>query len=175
MTEIVISYESMCGYGWRKNTIITLGIFGTYHILFLIDAVYAVMGGKTRLTETSLFAAIDRRYLQQGFFIFITMYGVVCIQLAHFSSKWLRGYIIKSEVSTFPIVIIFFCGCVPEMFVTSCSVTYCIYVLGKPGIGFHYYCTMHDECKYSDMLWLADRTGLFVQYNISLSSLCKFI
>ena len=87
MTEIVISYESMCGYGWRKNTIITLGIFGTYHILFLIDAVYAVMGGKTRLTETSLFAAIDRRYLQQGFFIFITMYGVVCIQLAHFSSK----------------------------------------------------------------------------------------
>ena len=27
--------------------------------------------------------------------------------------------IIKSEVSTFPIVIIFFRGCVPEMFVTS--------------------------------------------------------
>ena len=31
--------------------------------------------------------------------------------------------IIKSEVSTFPIVIIFFRGCVPEMFVTSYSVT----------------------------------------------------
>ena len=34
--------------------------------------------------------------------------------------------IIKSEVSTFPIVIIFFRGCVSEMFVTSYSVTYCI-------------------------------------------------
>ena len=55
--------------------------------------------------------------------------------------------IIKSEVSTFPIIIIFFRGCVPEMFVTS----------------------------YSDTFWLADRTRLFVQYTISLSSLCKFI
>ena len=36
--------------------------------------------------------------------------------------------ITKSEVYTFPIVIIFFRGCVPEMFVTSHSVTYCIYV-----------------------------------------------
>ena len=39
--------------------------------------------------------------------------------------------IIKSEVSTFPIVIIFFSGCVPEMFVTPYSVTYYIYVPGK--------------------------------------------
>ena len=58
--------------------------------------------------------------------------------------------IIKSEVSTFPIVIIFFCGCVPEMFVTSYSVTYCIYILGKPGICFHYYCVVYDEFKYLD-------------------------
>ena len=36
--------------------------------------------------------------------------------------------IIKSEVSTFPIVIIFFRGCVSEMFVTSYSVTYCLYI-----------------------------------------------
>ena len=83
--------------------------------------------------------------------------------------------IIKSEVSTFPTVIIFFHGCVPEMFVTSFSVTYCIYVPGKPGIYFHYYCAVYDECKYSDTFWLADRTRLFVQYTISLSSLCKFI
>ena len=45
--------------------------------------------------------------------------------------------ITKSEVSTFPIVFIFFRGCVPEMFVTSYSVTYCIYITGKPGICFH--------------------------------------
>ena len=42
--------------------------------------------------------------------------------------------IIKSEVSTFPIVIKFFRGRVPEIFVTSYFVTYCIYVPGKPGI-----------------------------------------
>ena len=78
------------------------------------------------------------------------------------------------EVSTFPIVIIFFRGCVPEMFVTSHSVTYCIYVPGKSGICFHHYCAVNDECKYSDTFWLVDRTRLFVQYTIS-SSLCKLI
>ena len=83
--------------------------------------------------------------------------------------------IIKSEVSTFPIVIIFFRGCVPEMFVTSYSVTYCIYVPGKPGICFHYYYAVYDECKYPDAFWLADHTRLFVQCTISLSSLCKLI
>ena len=83
--------------------------------------------------------------------------------------------IIKSEVSNFPIVIIFFRGCVPEMFVTSYYVTYCIYVPGEPGICFHYYCAVYDECKYSDTFWLTDRTRLFVQYTSSLSSLCKLI
>ena len=82
--------------------------------------------------------------------------------------------IIKSEVSTFPIVIIFFRGCVPEMFVTSYYVTYCTCVLGEPGTCFHY-CAAYDKCKYSDTFWLADRTRLFVQYIISLSSLCKLI
>ena len=75
----------------------------------------------------------------------------------------------------FSIVIIFFRGCVPEMFVTLYSVSYCIYVPGKPGICFHYYCAVYDECKYSDTFWLADRTRLFVQYTISLSSLYKLI
>ena len=61
------------------------------------------------------------------------------------------------------------------MFVTSYSVTYCIYVPGKPWICFHYYCAVYDECIYSDTFWLADRTRLFAQYTISLSSLCKLI
>ena len=61
------------------------------------------------------------------------------------------------------------------MFVTSHSITYCIYVPGKPGICFHYYCAAYGKCKYSDTFWLADRTRLFVQYTISLSSLCKLI
>ena len=59
------------------------------------------------------------------------------------------------------------------MFVISYYVTYCIYVPGKPGICFHYYCAVYDECKYSDMFWFAHRTRLFVQYTISLSPLCK--
>ena len=55
------------------------------------------------------------------------------------------------------------------------SLTYCIYVPGKPGICFHYHCAVYDECKYSDTFGLGDRTRLFVQYTISLSSLCKLI
>ena len=58
---------------------------------------------------------------------------------------------------------------------TSYSVTYCIYVPGNMGICFHYYCAVYDECKYLDTFWLADHTHLFVQYTISLSSLCKLI
>ena len=33
----------------------------------------------------------------------------------------------------------------------------------------------YDECKYSDRFWLADRTSLFVQYTISLSSVYKLL
>ena len=36
-------------------------------------------------------------------------------------------------------------------------------------------CAVYDECKYSDAFWFADRTRLFVQYIILLSSLCKLI
>ena len=114
--------------------------------------------------------------------IFFNIYmGLYVFKLAHFSlGDWEDIsiahviIIIKSEVPTLPIII-FFRGCVPEMFVTSYSVTYRIYIPGKPGFCFHYYCAVHDECKYSDTLWLADCVHLFVYYTISLSSLCKLI
>ena len=83
--------------------------------------------------------------------------------------------IIKSEVSTFPIVVIFFRGCVSGMFVSSYYVTYCIYIPGKPGICFHYHCAVYDECTWSDTFWLEHRIRLFVHYTISLSSLCKLV
>ena len=91
-------------------------------------------------------------------------------------STWVLWYWFncKTVVSTLPIII-FFRGCVPEMFVTSNSVTYCIYIPGKPGLCFHYHCAVYDECNYSDTFWLADRVYLFVHYTISLSSLCKLI
>ena len=63
--------------------------------------------------------------------------------------------IVKSEVSVF----IFFR----------------VVCLKKTGICFHYHCAVYDECKYSDTIWFADRTILFVQYTISLSSLNKLI
>ena len=72
---------------------------------------------------------------------------VVCVQLAHFSSKWLKGYIYNScyhhhEIGSIHLSHCYhiFPGCVPEMFVISYSVTYCIYVPGKLGICFHYHC-----------------------------------
>ena len=68
-----------------------------------------------------------------------------------------------------------FLGCVPEMLVTSYSVTYCMYIQGKPGIGFHYNYAVYDECKLSGAFWLEDRIRLFVHNTTSLSSLCKVI
>ena len=116
----------------------------------------------------------------------ITIYGVVCVQLAHFSlGDWNDIsiahviIIIKSEESTLPIVIMSFRVCVPEMFVTSYSVTYCIYIPGGPGFCFHYYCADYDECKYMDTFWLADRVRLFVHNTPShyyhCANLCKLI
>ena len=67
-------------------------------------------------------------------FIVIIIYWVVRVQLANFSLGDWKDIsithviiIIRSEVSTLPIVIIFFRGCVSEMSVTSSFVTYCIY------------------------------------------------
>ena len=35
----------------------------------------------------------------------------------------------------------------PEVCVTSYSITHCIYIPGKPGFCFHYHCTVYDECN----------------------------
>ena len=73
------------------------------------------------------------------------MYEVVCVQLVYFGIGDRKDIsiahviIIKSAVSNFPIAMISFRGCVPEMFVTSYSITYYIYIPGKRGVCFHYY------------------------------------
>ena len=96
-----------------------------------------------------------------------------------FQFRLLRGYIHSSCYYHHQIGSInlthyhIFRGCVHEMFVTSYSGTYYIYIPGKPGLCFHYYRADYDECKYSNMFWLADRVRLFVHYTISLSSLCR--
>ena len=83
--------------------------------------------------------------------------------------------IIKSEVSTFPIVVIFFHGCVSEMVVLSYPVIYYIYIPGKLELCFHFWCSVYGICKRSDILWPLGRVRLFADYTISLSSLCRLI
>ena len=69
-------------------------------------------------------------------------------------------------------------GCVCEMFVASYSVTYCIFIPGKPGLGFYYYCAVYDRVQIVGYV-LACRSYSFVcmfaHYTISLSSLCKLL
>ena len=99
-----------------------------------------------------------------------------------FEFRWLKNIsithiiiIIKSEVSTFPIVVVFFRGCVSEMVVLSYSVIYYIYIPGTRGPCFHYWCSVYGICKRSDTLWPVGRVCLFADYTISLSSLCRLI
>ena len=40
---------------------------------------------------------------------------------------------------------------------------------------FHYWCSVYGICKWSDTLWPVGRVRLFVDYTISLSSLCRLI
>ena len=116
-------------------------------------------------------------------FVVITIYGVVCVQLAHFSLGDWKDIsiahviiIIKSEVSILPIVIIFsVVVCLRCLLHHILSLINCICIPGQPGFCFHCYCAVYNECKQSDTFWLADRISLFVHYNISLSSLCKII
>ena len=88
--------------------------------------------------------------------------------------------IIKSEVSTFPIVVIFVRGCVSETVVLSYSVIYYIIISGTLGPCFNYWCSIYWCSVYgigirSDTLWPAGRVRLFVDDTISLSSLCRLI
>ena len=99
-----------------------------------------------------------------------------------FQFKWLKGCIHSScyyhQIGSINIThcyCVFFRDYVPEMFVTWYSVTYCIFIPGKPGFCFHYYCAVYNECKESHTFWLEDSVRLFVHYTISLSSLCKLI
>ena len=71
-----------------------------------------------------------------------------------FQYRWLKGYIYSICYHHHQIGSIhlshchhIFRGCVPEVFVTTYSITYCTYVPGKPGICFHYYCAVYDRVQ----------------------------
>ena len=106
----------------------------------------------------------------------------MCVQLAHFSiGDWKNIslahvlIIIKSEVSTFPIVIIFFPGCVPKMFVTSYSITYCIYIPGNREFLFIIIVQFMMSANSQIRFGLQIVFRFFEHYTILLSSLCKLI
>ena len=48
------------------------------------------------------------------------------------------------------------------------------YTFRENGVYFHHYCAVYDECKWSDVFWLADCIRL-LRYTISLSSLYSLI
>ena len=104
-------------------------------------------------------------------------WSYVTVALNYWKNIFITHFIIiiKSEVSTFPIVVIFFRGCVSEMVVLSYSVIYYIYIPGTLGPCFHYWCSVYGICKGSDTLWPVGRVRLFADYTISLSSYCRLI
>ena len=53
------------------------------------------------------------------------------------------------------------------MFVTSYSVTYCIYIPGKPGICFHQYITLYHYHYCANFIWIHWTYKMPVRYNLS--------
>ena len=67
------------------------------------------------------------------YLIFFAICGVVCVKLAHSSLGYREDIFITSEVFTFPIVVIFFHSCVPEVVVPSYAGSF-IYILRNLGL-----------------------------------------
>ena len=83
--------------------------------------------------------------------------------------------IIKPEASTFPMIVIFFRGCVCEVVIPSHSVTCYIYIPVTLGLCFHYRCAVYGVCIWTGTWWPAGRVRVFAHYIISLSSLCRLV
>ena len=119
----------------NRHGLYTLFLTSKYRCMQKISSVDALLTTQNVLSRSGRFGGGHTGWSQLQLASSVSppwIYGAVCVQLAHFSiADWkdisIAHVIIitKSEVSTFPIII-FFRGCVPEMFVTSYSVTYCI-------------------------------------------------
>ena len=92
---------------------------------------------------------------------FFAIYGVTCVELSHSSlGDWKDIFIthliiiIKSEVSTFPIVVTIF----PWLCVSDgCAIIFCnlFHICpGTLGPSIHYLCSVYGICKWSDTLVL---------------------
>ena len=98
-----------------------------------------------------------------------------------FEFRWLKGYIHNPSYYHHQIGSIHLSHCchicpwLCYMVVLSYSVIFYIYIPGKLGHCFHYWCSVYCICKWADTLWPVDRVRLFADYTISLSSLCRLI
>ena len=113
----------------------------------------------------------------------ITIYGVVCVQLAHSSSRWLKGYIYSScyhhhhqigSIHLSHCYRIFPWLCAWDV----CYIIFCHLLHIRSGKNREFVFIIIVQLIMSANIltfWLADRTRLFVQYTISLSPLCKLI
>ena len=89
------------------------------------------------------------------FYFHHNIWGCIC-STSPFQYRWLKEYIYTYSSCYYHHQIgsthlshcfqIFPWLCVWDVF-ASYSVTYCIYILGKPGICLHYFCALYDECK----------------------------
>ena len=116
-------------------------------------------------------------------FIFITIYGVVCVQLAHCSSRWLKEYIYSSCYYHNQIGSIHIPHCYHSFTVVLCLRCLLHHFLSLIAYTFRKKNGNLFSSLVCSLWWVqifgyvlfADRTRLFVQYTISLSSLCKLI
>ena len=92
--------------------------------------------------------------------------------------------IIKLELSNFPLFSHSMVVCLRWLWhhimsvclsvsLSPLSLSLYIYIQGYFDLGFHYYCTAYDACRYSNTLRLEGRICLFAYYIISLSSSCR--
>ena len=104
-----------------------------------------------------------------------TVYGIVCVQLAHFSlGDWkdisIAHVIIIIKSEPYPLLSYF-----SVVVCLRCLLHHILSLIAYTFLGNRDYCAVYEYCKYSDTFWLADRVRLFVHYTISLSSFCKLI
>ena len=118
-------------------------------------------------------------------FIFITIYGVVCVQLAHFSSRWSKGYIYSSCCNHHQIGSIHLSHCY-HIFPWLCAWDVCYIIFCHLSLIAY---TFRENQQFVFIIivqfmmsanirirfGLHIVLGFFVQYAILLSSLCKFI
>ena len=133
-----------------------------------LNKVYLILSYLINASWVYSVESVSTMYLVLPYF---AICGVVCVKQAHSSSGGREDIfvthfvtIIKSGVSTFPIVDIFFRGCVPQVVVPSYAVRF-IYIPGKLGFVPLLLCTIM-VCEYDRVHY--DLIVVFVCLRITL-------